>query len=131
MILGLWVAVIFLILLLLGCGFLLLGILRRVELLTWRVEQLEYRTPRRIGRDGLRPGTVAPDFRLPNVRGSESSLSDFRGKEVLMVFTQEGCGPCHATTMELKHFQNPDRKILIVHSGSQESGEELLEAVGG
>jgi len=36
---------------------------------------------------GLQPGDEAPDFRLPSTRGSEVSLSQYRGlKNVLLVF---------------------------------------------
>jgi hypothetical protein len=63
----LWVAVFFL-------GFLLLGTLRALGLLSWRLEQLEATTPRRIGRDGLKPGKRAPDFTLPSAAGHEVSL---------------------------------------------------------
>lgn len=37
----------------LALGFLLLGALRSIQRLTWRLDQLEATTPRRIGRDGL------------------------------------------------------------------------------
>jgi peroxiredoxin len=56
----LWVVVFFL-------GFLLLGTLRAVGLLAWRLEQLEATTPKRLGRDGLKAGKRAPDFTLPRV----------------------------------------------------------------
>jgi peroxiredoxin len=54
----LWIAVVFL-------GFLLFGTLRALGLLSWRLEQLEATTPKRLGRDGLKPGKRAPDFTLP------------------------------------------------------------------
>jgi peroxiredoxin len=56
----LWVVVFFL-------GFLLLGTLRALGLLSWRLEQLEATTPKRLGRDGLKAGKRAPDFTLPRV----------------------------------------------------------------
>jgi hypothetical protein len=43
-------------------GFLLLGALRALGLLRWRLEQLEATTPSRTGRGGLKPGKKAPDF---------------------------------------------------------------------
>jgi hypothetical protein len=55
----LWLALLFL-------GFLLLGALRALALLRWRLEQLEAITPTRIGRGGLKPGKKAPDFTLPS-----------------------------------------------------------------
>jgi hypothetical protein len=59
----LWVVVLFL-------GFLLLGALRAVALLRWRLEQLEATTPSRLGRSGLRIGKKAPDFTLPGISGA-------------------------------------------------------------
>lgn len=39
----------------------------------------------------LELGTKAPDFRLPNVSGGTSSLSDFRAKPLLMMFISNHC----------------------------------------
>src|SRR6266849_1076622 len=60
----LWATVLFL-------AFLLLGALRTQGLYGWRLEQLELITPSGQGRGGLKPGTKAPDFILPNINGSE------------------------------------------------------------
>ena len=66
--------------LVLALGFLLLGTLRVLGLLRWRLEQLEVTTPSRLGRNGLRPGKKAPDFTLPSVTGAEVALSGFAGR---------------------------------------------------
>src|SRR5438045_5832562 len=87
-------------------GFLLLGALRVLELLRWRLEQLEATTPSRLGRSGLRPGKKAPDFTLPSIAGIEISLHDFAGRKVLLVFTQTGCGPCHRIVTELNQLHD-------------------------
>jgi hypothetical protein len=71
----------------LSLGFLLLGALRALGLLRWRLEQLEATTPSRIG---LKPGKKAPDFTLPCVAGGEISLHDRAGRRVFLVFTQSG-----------------------------------------
>src|SRR5262245_51578231 len=87
--------------LILALGFLLLGTLRVLALLRWRLDQLEAITPSRLGRSGLKPGKKAPDFALPAAAGGEVALSQFAGGKVLLVFAQPGCGPCHEIMPEL------------------------------
>ena len=112
----LWIAVGFL-------GFLLLGTLRSLGLLDWRLEQLEATTPKRLGRDGLKPGKRAPDFTLLNVDGDEVSLHDFNGRKVLLVFTQSGCSPCKAIVPELNRL-GPDQQVLVVNNGGLQATRE-------
>jgi methylamine dehydrogenase accessory protein MauD len=102
----------------LSLGFLLLGALRALGLLRWRLEQLEATTPGRTGRGGLRPGRKAPDFTLPCASGGEASLHDFAGRRVFLVFTQSGCKPCHRVVPELNKLQRRgDVQVLVVNNG--------------
>jgi methylamine dehydrogenase accessory protein MauD len=102
----------------LSLGFLLLGALRGLGLLRWRLEQLEATTPSRIGRGGLKPGKTAPDFTLPCTAGGEVSLHDFAGRRVLLVFTQSGCEPCHRVIPELNRLQRAGEvQVLVVNNG--------------
>src|SRR5213593_3403958 len=41
----------------------------------------------RIEREGLKGGTPAPQFTLPDIHGDTYSLEQFRGRKVLLVFT--------------------------------------------
>jgi hypothetical protein len=116
----LWVVVLLL-------GFLLLGTLRALGLLSWRLEQLEATTPKRLGRDGLRPGKRAPDFTLPSVEGKEISLHDFAGRKVLLVFTQSGCSPCKTVVPDLNRLERGDTQVLVVKNGDLE-GTRLWSA---
>jgi methylamine dehydrogenase accessory protein MauD len=109
----LWAVVLFL-------GFLLLGTLRSLGLLSWRLEQLEATTPKRLGRDGLKPGKKAPDFTLPSADGKAISLHDFAGRKVLLVFTQSGCSPCKAIIPELNRL-GPAEQVLVVNNGDPEA----------
>jgi peroxiredoxin len=124
-------------------SFLLLGTLRALGLLSWRLEHLEATTPKRLGRDGLKPGKKAPDFTLPctNVgrtalmsrlgthdgSGEPSydeanvSLHDFAGRRVLLVFMQSGCSPCKAVVPELNRIERGETQVLVVNNGDPES----------
>jgi methylamine dehydrogenase accessory protein MauD len=110
----LWLAVLFL-------AFLLVGALRALGLLSWRLEQLEATTPKRLGRDGLKHGKKAPDFTLPNVEGTEVSLHDFAGRKILLVFTQSGCSPCKAIVPELNRLERGDTQVVVINNGDPEA----------
>ncbi|MDB4896427.1 MAG: doxX, partial [Firmicutes bacterium] len=43
---------------------------------------------------GLAPGTPAPDFCLPEINGGEVCLKQFRGRKILLIFSDIHCGPC-------------------------------------
>jgi methylamine dehydrogenase accessory protein MauD len=107
----LWLLVLFL-------AVLVLGTLRAVERVRWRLQQLEATTPSRLGRRGLQPGTKAPDFSLPRIQGGKLSLSSFAGRKVLLVFTQSGCGPCRQIVPELNDLhEEGDVAVLVVNNG--------------
>lgn len=109
----------------LGLAFLVLGALRALGLVNWRLDQLEMTRPTRLGREGLKPGKKAPDFTLTGVDGEEVSLRDFSGRKVLLVFTQSGCGPCHAIAPELNRLQEKGEcQVLVVNNGDAESTRE-------
>ena len=50
----------------------------------------------------LAPGTPAPDFKLGDVDGNEVSFSDFRGKNVVLIFWASWCPDCRAEIPDLK-----------------------------
>ena len=111
----LWVAVIF-------PAFLLLGTLRGFGVLSWKLEQMQAITPKRIGREGLALGSKAPDFTLPGAF-KEVSLHEYAGRKVLLVFTQNGCGPCNGILPELKRaHEKAEAQVLVVNEG--EPGEK-------
>ena len=103
-------------------GFLLLGTLRALGLLSWRLEQLEATTPSRLGRDGLKVGKKAPDFSLPSMANGEVALHDFVGRKVLLTFTKSGCGPCKAIAPELNRVQDQgEHQVVVVNNGDAEA----------
>ena len=124
------VSYVFLWLVVLSLAFLLLGALRALGLLRWRLEQLEATTPSRLGRGGLKPGKRAPDFTLPCVAGGEVSLHDFAGRRVFLVFTQSGCKPCHKVAPELNRLHDAGAvQVLVVNNGEAEATRQWAAEV--
>lgn len=112
-------------------GFLLLGALRALGVLSWRLEQLEATTPSRLGRDGLKVGKKAPDFTLPSVANGEMALHDFTGRKVLLVFTQSGCGPCKAIAPELNRVHDQgEHQVVVVNNGDLEGTRKWATETG-
>jgi methylamine dehydrogenase accessory protein MauD len=100
---------------------LVVGTLRALAHVRWRMEQLEAVTPSRIGRSGIKPGTKAPDFSLPSTDSRNMSLSDFQGKTLFLVFIQPGCGPCKRLVPELHRLhERDDMHVVVVFNGPVE-----------
>jgi peroxiredoxin len=86
----------------------------------------------RIVRDGLRAGTPAPEFTLPGLDGTSISLSDFRGRPVLLVFSDPDCQPCQemAPLLERIHRGSSDLAIVMISRGSPEANRAKVRAQG-
>jgi peroxiredoxin len=63
----------------------------------------------KIKRDGLRPGTPAPDFTLPRLDGGELTLTELRGQRVLLVFSSPHCPPCNEFALSWNSFTGRTR----------------------
>jgi len=88
----------------------------------------------RIPRDGLSAGTRAPSFELPDLRGILVSIEEFRGKRVLLVFTDPHCGPCDRLAPKLAglwrdHNQN-GLALIMVGRGELAENRRKAEAHG-
>jgi peroxiredoxin len=85
-----------------------------------------------IKRDGLAAGTPAPDFTLPRIEGGELSLSDFRGKPLLIVFSDPNCGPCSvlAPQLEAFHRRTPQLSVLMLSRGTVEDNQRKAADFG-
>lgn len=111
----------------LSLAFLVLGALRALGVLTWRLDQMEAMRPSRIGREGLKVGRKAPDFKLPSASGGERSLHDFTGRKVLLVLTQSGCGPCMEIVPELNRLhERGEYQVLVVNNGEPEATRQWV-----
>jgi peroxiredoxin len=85
-----------------------------------------------IKRDGLAAGTPAPDFRLERVDGGELSLAEYRGRKVLLVFSDPQCGPCERLVPKLEdlHRQQTHLEVVMVSRGDAEENRKKVTQFG-
>ncbi|MFO1095357.1 MAG: redoxin domain-containing protein [Planctomycetaceae bacterium] len=68
----------------------------------------------RINRSGLKAGTLAPEFQLPRIDGGELALQDYRGRRVLLVFSDPECGPCDELAPHLQELHAGDTGLQVL-----------------
>jgi peroxiredoxin len=87
-------------------------------------------TESRIERRGIKPGTIAPDFTLPEIRGGTVSLSKYRERRILLVFSDPHCGPCTqlASYLVRAHRRRSTNEAAIVVVCRGDPGENLQKA---
>ena len=68
----------------------------------------------RVERNGLKAGTTAPAFQLPDLRGGTVALEDYRGQRVLLVFSDPHCGPCEELAPHLVRIHRQRRDLGLV-----------------
>jgi peroxiredoxin len=83
---------------------------------------------------GLAVGTVAPLFELPDLAGVRHKLSDFRGKEVLLLFFNPQCGFCTKMVADLAALptggDNGHAVPLVVTTGDTDENRKFVEQYG-
>jgi peroxiredoxin len=87
-----------------------------------------------IERNGLKAGTPAPGFRLPDLQGRTVSLDDYCNQRVLLVFSDPHCGPCDELAPHLARFHQEHRHnglaVILVGRGSTEENRSKAQQFG-
>jgi peroxiredoxin len=107
-------------------------ILLRLEL----IEQRLGARPQEARRDpaGLPLGTAAPEFELPDLAGQMHKSSEFRGRDVLLIFFNPQCGFCTKMVADLAALPidgaNGRAVPVVVTTGNAEANRRLVEQHG-
>lgn len=88
----------------------------------------------KLRRDGLPAGSLAPLFSLPGLDGQTVSLESYRGRKVLLVFSDPNCGPCDAVAPELARIHEAHKgnglSVVLVGRGGAEENRAKAEKFG-
>lgn len=72
---------------------------------------------------------TAPDFTLNDINGKKTTLSEFRGKVVLLNFWATWCGPCRAEMPSLNNLYNEFKdKGFVVLAVSVDTSEKPVRS---
>jgi peroxiredoxin len=87
-----------------------------------------------VGGSGLKAGTPAPVFQLPDLEGRTVSLEEYRGRRVLIVFSDPQCGPCDELAPHLvrlhREFAHDGMSVILVGRGKAEENHRKAEQHG-
>jgi cytochrome c biogenesis protein CcmG/thiol:disulfide interchange protein DsbE len=72
--------------------------------------------------------TPAPDFKLPDLKGTTHSLADYRGSVVALTFWSTSCSPCRVEVPALIELQKTygEKGLRVVGVAVKESDKEDL-----
>lgn len=78
----------------------------------------------------LKIGDVAPNFKLININGIQTSLNNYRGKYVLLIFWGSWCPPCRLNNTEYnKIFKIRDSSKLALVGIALDTESDLIFAI--
>ncbi|KZR60089.1 peroxiredoxin family protein [Pseudobacillus badius] len=76
----------------------------------------------------LKKGTMAPNFKLKNLSGETISLSDYKGKKILLNFWASWCPPCKEEMPSIQKYyeERADKsnvEVITVNMTKHEQGD--------
>ena len=82
--------------------------------------------------EGLRVGTPAPTFALPNAQGEVRTLEALRarGRPVILTFMESSCGPCRGLVPDLQRWQETFGErvtIAVIAAGGKETLSDWMD----
>jgi len=87
-----------------------------------------------LGGTGLKAGTRAPVFSLPDLQGREVSLEEYRGRGILLVFSDPQCGPCDELAPDLvrahREYAQDGMSVIVVGRGKAEDNQRKAKEHG-
>jgi len=77
----------------------------------------------------VKEGEDAPNFTLKNLDGKEISLSEFRGKHVLINFWATWCGPCkiEMPSLEVLYERFKDKNFVLLAISNDMFGANIVK----
>ncbi|TXE13122.1 TlpA family protein disulfide reductase [Seonamhaeicola algicola] len=92
---------------------------------------LEPLVERRKNLDLVKVGQPAPNFTLKSIENKDISLSDYKGKHLLIDFWAYWCGPCIKGFPELKEIRKSysEEKLAILSISTDKNYDKWVEAV--
>lgn len=99
-----------------------------------KVDQFQGQEAQAPGANSGMEGKMAPDFTLPNLKGDKVTLSDLKGKIVLIDFWATWCAPCRRAHPHIQkiydEYKDKGLVVLGINNEGAETARKYMEEHG-